>query len=296
MDRIDTMRLLMEVAEAGSFSWVARQRSIATSTVTLAISQLEHEVGAMLIARSTRRLSFTSEGLKLLADVQRIVSEWDAAVDGLREDGPLTGAIRVTATNDFGRTQLRPLLDTFQATHPGIQMSMVLSDSTIDVLDEKIDLALRNGPLMDSTLHARMLLRGKRVVCASPVYWEKAGKPDHPEELAMHNCLVLARPGAPLALWPFRRGGRSFGVKVFGDRQASDGGILREWAVDGKGVIIKNRWDIRQELESGTLETVLDEYVAERVDLYAVYPGSPPSRRVVALVDHLVEALGSKAA
>jgi DNA-binding transcriptional LysR family regulator len=216
-------------------------------------------------------------------------------VSALREDGPLAGPIRVTATNDFGRLQLRPLLDSFQALHPGLHMSLVLSDSTVDLIEDHIDLALRNGPLVDSNMHARLLVSGERVVCASPAYWAKAGEPQHPNELTTHNCLILARPGAPLASWPFlsTSDNKSFSVKVSGDRQASDGGVLREWAVDGQGVIIKNRWDIRQELISGTLQTTLDDYAAEQVNLYAVYAGSPPSRRVATLIDYLVEALNT---
>ncbi len=246
-----------------------------------------------MITRSTRRLVFTHAGETLLADARRIVSEWDAAVSALREDGPLAGPIRVTATNDFGRVQLRPLLDSFQALHPAIHMSLVLSDSTVDLIDGHIDLALRNGPLVDSNLHARLLVSGERVVCASPAYWAKAGKPEHPGELAAHNCLILARPGAPLASWPFRSGNKDFSVKVSGDRQASDGDVLREWAVNGQGIVIKNHWDIRQELISGTLQTALDDFGAERVNLYAVYAGNPPSRRVAALIDHLAKALGA---
>ena len=295
MDRIDALRLLLNVAETGSFSAVARQRSVATSTVTLAVNQLEQEFGARLMVRSTRRLVFTHEGETLLADARRIVSEWDAALCSVREDGPLAGPIRVTATNDFGRTLLRPLLDAFQARHAGIRISLVLSDNTIDLIDEHIDLALRNGPLPDSSLRARALVRGARQVCASPAYWQQAGKPEHPNDLAQHNCLILARPGAPIAAWPFRDGGKVFSVKVSGDREASDGGVLRAWALEGVGVITKNRWDIQQELEAGTLETALDDYVAGAVDLYAVHPGGVPSRRVAALVDYLAEAFSSPA-
>ncbi|WP_420993128.1 LysR family transcriptional regulator [Cupriavidus sp. 30B13] len=291
MDRIDALRLFIDVAETGSFSGVARQRTVATSTVTLAVGQLEQEFGATLITRSTRRLVFTHEGLALLADARRIVSDWDTALAGLKADGPLAGPIRVTSTNDFGRMQLRPLLDRFQDLHPGIHMSLVLSDSTIDLIDEHIDLALRNGPLVDSALHARLLVRGERLVCASPDYWRRCGKPALPGDLAGHNCLILARPGAPLAAWPFRVAGKPLNVKVSGDRQASDGGVLREWAVEGKGVVIKNRWDIREELAAGTLETALDDYVAEQIDLYAVYPAASPSRRVTALIDFLAAEL-----
>jgi DNA-binding transcriptional LysR family regulator len=129
------------------------------------------------------------------------------------------------------------------------------------------------------------------LVCAAPDYWARAGKPLHPNDLAHHNCLILARPDAPLAAWPFRENGRASSVKVSGDRQANDGGVVREWAVNALGVAIKNRWDIRRELEAGILETALDDYIAGQIDLYAVYPGSPPSRRVTAPVDFLAEAL-----
>jgi DNA-binding transcriptional LysR family regulator len=294
MDRIDALRMLIEVAEMGSFSAVARQRAIAPSSVTVAVRQLEEELGTTLITRSTRRLVFTHEGMLLLESARRIVADWDAAVTGSREDGPLSGPVRVTATNDFGRAQLRPLLDRFQALHPGVHMSLLLSDSTVDLIDEHIDLALRNGPLVDSGLHARLLVRGERLVCASPHYWRTHGKPTVPDDLTGHNCLILARPGAPLAIWPFRIGGKAHNVKVSGDRQASDGGVLREWALEGVGVIIKNRWDIRAELASNTLETALEEYVAEHVDLYAVYPAESPGRRVSALIQFLADELATE--
>ena len=295
MDRIDALRLLIDVSEKGSFSGVARERVIATSTVTLAVDQLEKEFGVRLMARSTRRLALTHEGETLLADARRIISEWDAALRGLRQGSELSGPIRITATNDFGRSQLRPLLDIFQLRHASVQISLLLSDSTINLLDERIDLALRYGPLQDSGLQARLLVPGQRVVCASPAYWKQKGKPTHPTDLAQHNCLVLARPGSPLSAWSFRDALKPLSVKVQGDRQASDGAVLREWAVNGAGVIFKNRQDIRQELDGGTLEPALENYAAGPIDLFAVYPGGPPSRRVSALVDHLARALAAPA-
>jgi DNA-binding transcriptional LysR family regulator len=295
MDRIDALRMFMETAEAGSFSAVARQRAIATSTVTLAINQLEEAFGARLMVRSTRRLVFTHEGERLLADARRLISDWDASMSGMRQEGPLTGPIRVTASHDFGRSKLRPCLDAFQASHPGVHLSLVLNDSNLDLMDGQVDLALRNGPLPDSSLRARLLLRNERLVCASPAYWARAGKPAHPKDLAGHNCLVLARPGAPLVAWPFREGSKPFSVKVSGDRQVDDGSILRDWALAGVGVAFKNRLDILHELQAGTLETALDDYVVGPTDLYAVHPGGPPSRRVLALVDFLAQSLAGPA-
>jgi len=296
MDRIDALRMFIDVVGAGSFSAVARQRGVVTSTVTGAVGQLEHEAGTQLMVRSTRRLVLTHEGGMLLADARRIVDEWDAAMSGLRQDGPLAGPVRVTATNDFGRAQLRPLLDAFQARHPAIHVTLLLSDDAVDLIDERIDVALRSGPLPDSRLRARVLIRGRRLVCASPAYWRRCGKPTHPDQLAVHNCLVLLRPGAPLASWPFQDGGRQFSVKVSGDRQASVGDLVRDWAVAGIGVALKNEWDIWRDRADGALETALDDYASGDVDLYAVQSGGHPSRRVAALVDFLAEALAAGSA
>lgn len=293
MDQLDALRLYIEVAEKGSFSAVARNRAIATSTVTLAINQLEQVFDVRLLTRSTRRLTFTHEGETLLADARRIVSEWDAALHGLRQGSELSGPIRVTATNDFGRSRLRPLLDAFQVRYPKVHVSLILSDNVVNLIDERVDLAVRFGPLQDSGLQARLLQRGNRFICASPAYWDRHGRPAHPNDLLHHNCLVLARAGAPLSSWTFRDGEKTFSVKVRGDRQISDGAVLREWAVGGIGVISKNSQDIQDELNDGLLEQVLENYVAGPIDLFAVYPGSPPSRRVSALVDFLLKAIAT---
>ncbi|UHD45968.1 LysR family transcriptional regulator [Aureimonas altamirensis] len=290
MDRIDALRLLIDVAEMGSFSGVSRQRMLATSTVALAITQLETEFGVRLMTRSTRRLVMTHEGNELLVEARRIVSEWDNARDSIADRHRLAGPIRISATNDFGRSWLRPLLDRFQEQHPHIHVTLLFSDLMVDMLQEHIDVALRSGPLPDSTLRARLLIRGNRLVCASPDYWRRAGRPKHPDELAAHNCMILARPGAPLAPWPFRQDGKIFNVRVAGDRATSDGDVVRSWALEGRGVALKNHWDIRDDLAAGRLETVLDDFAVGQVDLYVVQPAGPPNRRVNALVEFLSEA------
>jgi DNA-binding transcriptional LysR family regulator len=291
MDRLDALRLFVEIAEAGSFSAAARKSAVSTSTVTLALQKLEEEVGARLITRTTRRLAFTHEGQRFLDDARRVLADWDAAILSLRDDGPLNGPIRLTASNDFGRARIVPLLDKFMTLHPQIQVSLLLTDGVVDLVDQHLDLALRNGPLLDARLKARLLLTGPRVVCAAPSYWAMHGKPMHPAQLASHNCLILSRPDVPLADWPFVVEGKQISVKVSGNRIASDGGVLREWAVHGYGVIVKNRWDIYHELLSGRLVTALDAFIGERTDLFAVFAGAMPSRRVGVFIDFLAQEL-----
>lgn len=289
MDRIDALRLYLDVAKHGSFSKVARNLSIATSTVTLAITQLEQELGANLIIRSTRQLGLTHEGEILKLEAQRLVDHWDNTLKNLNSTTTSLSLIKITASNDFGHIHLRKLLDEFQDVHGSTKITLVLSDNPLDLIGENIDIAVRSGPLPDSNLKARLLLKGKRFVCASPEYWREKGKPLHPSELQKHNCLVLARPGAPLSSWPFKEENKSFTIKVSGDREASSGEIIREWAIDGYGVAIKNFWDIKEYLDAGVLETALDEYNDGNIDLYAVLPGSGKNKRVSLLVDFLVE-------
>jgi len=291
MDTLDALRLFVSIAEAGNLSAAARQQSVATSTVTLALQQLEERVAAPLITRSTRKLTFTHEGEQFLAYARRFLAEWDGSIDGIRQDGPLKGPIRLTATRDFGRLQLVPIIDRFMQLHPEVQITLLLGDGVVDLIEHNLDLALRNGPLVDSNLRSRALIRSQRIICATPQYWRSHGKPSHPEKLAKHNCLVLHRPGVPFSTWPFVIDGKPVAVRVSGNRVANDGGVLRHWALQGYGVMIKNRWEVRDEIEQGLLETALDGYVPAHVDLYAVTPGGAPNRRVSALVAFLAEQL-----
>lgn len=290
MDTLDALRLFVSIAEAGSLSAAARQQAVATSTVTLALQQLEARAGTRLITRSTRKLTFTHEGEHFLADARRLLADWDSSLEGVKEGGPLSGPIRLTATSDFGRLQLVPLIDRFMALHPQIQITVLLADGVFDLIEHGLDLALRNGPLADSNLRSRPLVRSQRIICAAPGYWRQHGKPTHPPELEAHNCLVLHRPGVPFSTWPFLVDGKLLAVRVRGNRVANDGGVLRYWAMRGLGVMIKNRWEIRHELEQGVLETVLDDYALPHVDLHGVTTGTP-SRRVSALLDFLASQL-----
>lgn len=294
MDRLDALRIFVEIAEAGSFSAVARSRTVSASTVTLALQQLEADVQASLITRSTRRLALTHEGENFLKDARRLLADWDAAVGGLHQGGPLQGPICMTAPNDFGRNRLLALIDDFMALHPGVQIQLLLSDGVVDLVEQRLDLAIRTGPLPDSGLRARLLLQGPRLVCAAPSYWQAHGKPQRPGDLTRYNCLVLAKPGTPQAAWQFVENGRALVVKVAGNRVANDGGALREWAIRGHGVVLKVRWDIRADLDAGRLEAALEHHVAERIDLFAVYAGDSPSRRVAVLIEFLASGLANE--
>ncbi|MFS8055062.1 LysR family transcriptional regulator [Rhizobium sp. BR 317] len=290
MDTLDALRLFVGIAEAGSLSAAARQSAVATSTVTVALQQLEEQAGATLIRRSTRRLSFTYEGLQFLSNARRLLADWDASVEGVR-GGPLRGPIRMTSTVDFGRSKIVPAIDRFMELHSGVSIDLHLSDAVIDLVEQNIDLAIRNGPLRDSSLKARLILRGQRVICAAPSYWNSHGLPAHPDDLAGHNCLLVSRPATTFSTWHFVDDGRKISTRVSGNRVANDGSILKRWGLKGYGVILSPIWDVREELASGALVTALERFLPESANLYAVTNGSAASHRVQALIDFLADEL-----
>jgi DNA-binding transcriptional LysR family regulator len=290
MDTLDALRILVSIDEAGSPSGAARQQSVAVSTVTLALQQLEANAAVRLITRSTRRLSFTYEGQRFLADARKLLADWDASLDGVRER-ELTGPIRFSATQDFGAKVVVPLIDRFLEVHPGVQFDLKLSDGALDLAQNDLDFALRNGPLSESSLKARLLIKGRRVICASPDYWRTHDAPGRPQDLRDHNCMVVSRPGNAYSTWPFLINGKRCKVKVRGNRMANNSTVLLNWAIGGHGVILRTAWNIRQELQSGALVPVLDEFLPNEANLYAVYNDGISSRRVTTLMDFLADAL-----
>lgn len=288
MDRLAHFRLFIAVADQGSISRASRSLGMSNSAVSEGLQRLERHVGAQLFLRTTRQLSLTAEGERFLPECRRILSEVEEAISSVGDAGPLKGEIRITATNDFGRTRLEPLLNDFLAQNPEVSALLTLSDDVIDLAGKGYDIGVRTGPLEDSAFVAHLLMRGRRLVYAAPAYWDRIGRPLNPRELTRHNCLVLARPSRPEAVWQFREGNRNLAVRVKGDRSVNDGAILRRWAVAGYGVVLKSEFDVADDVSSGRLEGVLQDYVIGDTNLYAVHPsGRNPSRRVAALIDYL---------
>lgn len=290
MDTLEALRMFVDVAEKGSFSAVARARALAVSTVTLAVQQLEQQLDTALMHRTTRRLTLTQEGERFLSDAERILADWGNSIELLKPNGPLRGSIFLTVPNNFGRTRLLVLLDRFMEQHPDISVRVLLSDNVIDLLEQRVDIALRTGPLSDFSLKSRLLLSGRRLVCAAPSYWQQYGKPSHPKDLQRYNCMYLAKPGVQRNVWQFVENGKALSVKVSGNRTANDGSALHRWAVLGQGTTLQMEWDILEDIKSGRLETALEPYANQQMGLYAVFSNSP-SRRVSALVNFLADSL-----
>ena len=223
------------VAAEGSFSAAGRALDLTPSAVSRAIDRIEARLGVRLLLRSTRALTLTAEGAAYLAAARRILGDLDDAEQTIADHGTPRGRLRVSAAHAHGRMCIVPLLGAFAQAYPHILVDISLSDRLVDIAAGQADVAIRFGPLADSTLTARKLGENRRVIVASPAYLEKHGTPQTPEDLLRgHNCLNFNfRRAEPV--WPFRRDGRDYALSVRGNIEANNGETLGQLAADMPG-------------------------------------------------------------
>lgn len=268
---LSTLQLFVDIVETGSLSAGARRHDLALSSASHRLRQLERSLGATLLNRTTRTLSLTEEGATYLQGCREALEAMSLAEDRLhRRQEALSGDIVVTAPNDIGQRVIAPALSAFSRQHPRVSAELHLSDAISRGVGRGIDLAIRVGPLADSALVAVRLSEDRRRVVAAPDYWRRRGRPTHPSELASHDCLVLTRDGEPQVPWHFVDRGKPLAVDIRGGLRANSGVVLRHWATNGLGVILKSERDIAGAMDARELESALDDYLPTPVGLYAV--------------------------
>ena len=174
----------------------------------------------------------------------------------------ISGPIRLSAPIDLGRSYVVPILDAFLAEHPEVTIDLNLTDGYVDLVGQGEDLAIRYGELADSTLRVKRLGENRRVVCASPPYLKNKGLPQQPDDLAHHECILMRFGLAINQDWPFLIDGKVRRVVVQGHRIANDGGLVRDWCLNGNGVARKSFWDVEADLKAGTLVELLQQFSA----------------------------------
>jgi DNA-binding transcriptional LysR family regulator len=293
IDRFADLQLFALIVERGSLTAAAREAGLSPGAVSQRLTLLEQNARAQLLRRSTRRLHLTQAGDHLYRTAKRILAEMDDLQDALTGDrGAIAGPIRVSAPLDLGRNRLAPAIDGFIRENPGLSVSLLLSDTPLDLSENGIDIAIRYGRLPDSAMQLRRISSNRRLPVASPAYLDRVGRPQRPEDLIDHNCMALLRSGGRFDLWPFVVDGAAVTVKVTGDRDINDGGLLRQWAMEGRGVVLKSAWDVADDLKFNRLEALLVPYCPSDVDLQIVMPPTRQRpRRVNALADYLASEL-----
>lgn len=256
------IRLFIEVARRGSFATVARDHNIDPSSVSRTVAALEDDLGVRLFQRSTRRVALTEAGHLYLARVEGLVDELDhARDDALTVSAGPVGSLRLTTSVAFGYQCLVPLLPAFRSSYPALKLDLLLTDENLDLLAERVDLAIRLGPGEDSAMIGSKLMSTQYRVCASPEYLKTHRVPNKPQDLAGHNCLLFSLPEFRLR-WLFRdRKGKIEEVPVAGDVVMSNALVLRQAAVAGVGPVLLPSWLVDEDIASGRL---LDLFPAHR--------------------------------
>ncbi|HEU4646172.1 MAG TPA: LysR family transcriptional regulator [Burkholderiales bacterium] len=288
--------MFTKVVQAGSLSAAARELGVSTAVVSRTLAALEARLGVRLVNRTTRSLHLTDEGASYYETSQRIlaeIDEADAAVTSRRIEPQ--GVLKVALPASFGHQHIAPLIPRFAERYPKIELALSLSDRSINLIEEGFDLAVRIAELKDSSLAARKLAPNRRVVCASPAYLRAHGEPKTPQDLTRHNCLVAAWEQGFAMTWEYKNPVNKRGaVRVSGRYACDNWEVLREWAIAGLGVALKSTWDVRRQLEDGSLVALLPGYdFGTDVGIYAVYPHRrhlPAKTRV--FIDFLAESFG----
>jgi len=273
VDRFKELSTFVDVAQRGSLSAAAREEGITPAMVGRRIDQLEERLGVKLFKRSTRKVTLTPEGGTFYEDCYRILAELRSAEDALSVGAKsASGRLILTAPTAFGRKHIAPHLAAFIAEHPNLAITLHLSERMVDLKNERFDLAIRIADMKSADLIAAKLARNHRVVCGSPVYFKRSGKPRSLADLAKHNCLVTSTEDGVADTWSFQDKGKSVVSKVSGNLQCNDGEVLTRWAIAGEGLAWRSAWEVSEEVKRGRLVTVLDEFAIPGNNIYAVYP------------------------
>src|SRR5258707_2145949 len=298
MDRSDVtlerMRTFVRVAERGSLSAVARELGLAQSTITRHLRDLEEAVGVPLLSRTTRRVTLTDEGSRYYANCVQILRLVEQAGDEARGTrGAPAGTIRISCTAAFGVLHAGRLIFAFQDRYPDIGVDLSLTDERVDLVREGVDIALRLGPLTDSSMKLRALGQSRRLLVAAPDYLAARGRPAVPQDLFGHEGIRMSNVAGSDILALQGPGGARHAVP-FGGRFRIDHGLAaREALVAGRGIAPAHRWLVDDLLAAGRLKAILPDYTLPSVPLsMLIVPERAGIARVRLLIDFLAEEIG----
>jgi DNA-binding transcriptional LysR family regulator len=291
VNRSGEMEVFVRVVELSGFSAAARVFGMTPSAVSKLVGRLEKRLGARLLNRSTRHMQLTPEGCLFYERSVRVLADLEEAEGAAAQSAAPRGRLRVNANVPFGTHFLLPLAPDFLARHPGIALDIVLTDEVVDILEQRADVAVRAGPLKNSSLSARKLGETRMVIVGAPAYLARHGEPKRPADLERHNRLGF-NYARSIGGWPLRVRGETVVHAVQGNVQASDGEALRRLALAGLGLARLAAFQVKDDIAAGRLQPVLEKFnPGDKEAIHAVFVGQGGHLplRVRAFLDFLVE-------
>ncbi len=291
MDKITAASVFVAIVERGSMTAAADTLDMSRSMVTRYLAAIEDWAGTRLLHRSTRRLSLTPAGEQVTEHCRqllRIAEQLSSSSD--IEEAPPQGRLRIACPPSLGQDILTPVFQRYLERYPGVSIDLHVSNQTVNLIEERIDLAIRVTNELDPNLIARKLGDCPSVVCAAPAYLERAGVPVQVQDLTGFNCMSYSRFGK--SLWLFEREEEVFSVPVSGNLTANDPSVLLQATIEGIGISMQPEYSANTYIEEGTLVRLLPEYRPQTLGVYGLYSSRQHMPRALrAMIDMLVESL-----
>ena len=274
---IESLELFIEVMHKRSFTEIAKARGIAPSSVSRMITSLESEIGIRLFQRTTRKVEPTEAGLLYFERISLVLDELSAArLIATDLSNTPKGKLRVTAPTVFGEMHIVPLLPELTNQYPDLHIELDLNDAYIDLVEERVDIAIRIGTLQNSSYIARKLADMAFYITASPAYIDQHGKPETPNQLEAHNCMLFPRSGHNLN-WTFKNTDQSTtDVPIHGKHLITNSNAIRQCTLSGMGISLLPDWLVKKDITDGHLIKLFSEYEVTATDyeasIWLVYP------------------------
>lgn len=270
MDRLTAVRVFVESVDRGSISAAAQALDMSRAMASRYLEGLEDWLGARLLHRTTRKLALTDAGQQLLASCRDMLSiERDVVAKAGMGTAQASGRLRLTSSASFASAQLTAAVVAFQRQYPKVDIDLVMMDRTVDLVEDRIDLAVRLSNHIDAGLIARRLAVCHSVLCAAPSYLARAGMPAQPQDLAAHECIVHNEGFAPQ--YRLTRDGTLTTVAVQGAIRGNETTVIHAAALAGAGIAMLPTYAVGDDLAQGRLQHVLTDYALEPLSIQAVY-------------------------
>ena len=269
---IEDLSLFCAVVRNLSFVATAKEWGVSPAYVSKRISLLESTLKVRLLHRTTRCVNVTEDGQTVYQWAHRILEDFDQ-MNGAISSSKTTprGSLRISTSTGFGRKRVAPALSEFVRKYPSVDIHLELLDRPVDMISEGFDIDVRIGDLRESNLIVKTIAGNSRILCAAPAYLKRFGKPSDLSDLGKHQCIVNRERDLPFGVWRLTGPEGLETVKVSGPLSTNNGEIVRQWCLDGHGIILRSTWDVNSNLKDGSLVRVLPEYKQE-ANVCAVYP------------------------
>ncbi|MCW2101154.1 UNVERIFIED_ORG: LysR family transcriptional activator of dmlA [Pseudomonas psychrophila] len=268
----EDLRVFLTVVRKGGFAAAAEELGLSPAYVSKRIQILETTLGSRLLHRTSRRVALTDDGervqrwaVRILDDVQQLQDELSEAHTAPR------GRLHLCSSFGFGRNHVAPAISLLAEQYPELEIRLDVFDRVVDIVHEGFDLEIHVGDDIAGQHIGRRLVTNNRVLCASPDYLKRRGVPESLQDLQQHDCLVLKERDNAFGIWQLQGPEGEASVRVSGPLSSNSGEIVLQWALDGRGVLLRSMWDVKPLLEQGRLVQVLADY-RQSADVWAVYP------------------------